>query len=378
MKYLKSITAVRPSAPEAFEASNIDNVSALLTWALPDDRNAYKSFIVVPGVSASEQEVAGTQFRMERLLPDTQFLIRLQIENQLGQRSRPVYTSFNTLVDPLIEPLELRVLLDDTDAVTLGWKASSGGVDPKIYEVSVDGVIYSTTDKLTETVKNLTPGTEYIFTVACSDQIGTFSQSVSITHSTPSSLKIRGVVASPRHDPYEFKVEDAAPRTGFSSAELEFVVEGGTPPYKIDLLGSTAATVNGLVVTLLRKGGIPLKIKDSRGAEVNYLINPLHWFSTPSNTTFNHNTAAAGGQLPDVHTMSNRGGPGDRQVGSLCSEWGDLTKYGWPKLKDHVYYWTKSPSSNPPLGRNYEAVGVEGNIWGGRLDTNRYYVSYVS
>ncbi|VVM74273.1 hypothetical protein PS662_01969 [Pseudomonas fluorescens] len=375
--YNSNDNAVRPGMPEDFIVNNINNNSALAKWKLPTDSNAYRSFIGLSG--ASEQEVVGEQWQIENLLPDTQYLIRLQIENQLGQRSRPEYVPFNTSVEPLTSPSGLRVLQDDTGSVTLGWEASTGGVEPINSEVSDGGGIYATTGQLTQVVDNLAPGTKYEFSVACFDITGTFSQSISIQHTTPSSLKLRGVILSPEHDPHEYEDHEAAPRTAFPGAKVQFVVEGGIPPYKIDLLGSTAATVDGLVVTLLRKAGIALKIEDSRGAEVPYLINPLYWFSTPSNATFTHRQAQAGGTLPDVHIMSNRGGPGDRQVGTLCSEWGDLTKQGWPKKDDDtVYYWTVNASSEPPLGKTYEAVGVANNMWGGRLETRAYFTTYVS
>lgn len=373
-----NVNSVRPGMPEDFKASHIDNTSALLTWVLPNDANTYKGFISVPGATEVEKEVVGGQLRIEELAPDSEFLFCLQLESQLGQRSRPAYVSFKTLVDPVTAPSELRVLQDAASSVTLGWKAAGGGVAPRIYEISINDVIYMTTDQLTASVDNLAPDAEYKFTVACSDKRGSFSPSISILHSTPSSLTMPGVIASPRHDPHEFEISEAALQTGFSGAELEFVVKGGKPPYKVDLLGSTAATVSGLVVTLLSKANIPLVIEDSLGAKVTYRINPLHWFSTPSNTALNHGAAAAGGALPDVHVMSNRGGPGSRQVGTLCSEWGDLTQYGWPKLSDSVYYWTKNPSPEPPVGQTYEAVGVGGNTWGGRVQSLRYYVSYVS
>lgn len=367
--------AIRPAMPTNFQAIPAHN-SLELSWVKPIDENIYKSYIWVSG-SNSETEVEGAQFFVENLEPGTTYCVALQLENELRQRSLRVYGSFTTLEDLPSTPDNLTTTRQTTTSVDLAWDQASGGPG-LMYEIDVDGVLYETTDQATISVEGLASGTEYKFAISSYDQRGNFSAPVSIVHRTLDELSVRRVIASPRHDAFAFDAADTFPRTGFPGAQLELDIVGGERPYNLTVSDSAVATLNGNVVTLHKKGSVIVVIEDSQGVKVNYLINPLHWFSTPSNVTYTHAQAAAQGPLPDVHIMSTRGGAGDRRVGSLCSEWGDLSRYGWPQTNDTVSYWTRNASPEPPQGRTYEAVNTANNRWGGRLETIMYYASFMS
>ncbi|XP_030334915.1 phosphatidylinositol phosphatase PTPRQ isoform X7 [Strigops habroptila] len=152
-----------PSAVKYLNYSR-DSESITVTW--PPAQNTFDGYVLsINSKVFNEERMLPSSVRMYKfgsLLPGTDFLISIVTTNGL-KRSHPTIIKISTYPDP---PSDLQVFGQEENAVYVSWKLPRGGFD--MFQLSY--CLMSNEKLLTRTVydsraavKNLTPGTEYLF-----------------------------------------------------------------------------------------------------------------------------------------------------------------------------------------------------------------------
>ncbi|KAM7056127.1 phosphatidylinositol phosphatase PTPRQ [Acridotheres tristis] len=154
-----------PSAVKYLNSSR-DSESITLTW--PPAQSMFDGYLLsINSKVFNEKKMLPSGVRMhkfEHLLPGTDFLINIVTTNGL-KRSRPTVLNISTHPDP---PSQLQVFGQEENTVSFSWKLPRGGFD----KFQLSYCLMNNEKLLTRTiydnravVKNLTPGTEYIFQI---------------------------------------------------------------------------------------------------------------------------------------------------------------------------------------------------------------------
>ncbi|XP_068855760.1 phosphatidylinositol phosphatase PTPRQ isoform X3 [Aphelocoma coerulescens] len=152
-----------PSAVKYLNCSR-DSESITLTW--PPAKSMFDGYILsINSKVFNEKKMLPSGVRMhkfEHLLPGTDFLINIVTTNGL-KRSRPTVLKISTYPDP---PSDLQVFGQEENTVYFSWKQPRGGFD--MFQLSCclmnnEKMLTRTIYESRAVVKNLTPGTEYIF-----------------------------------------------------------------------------------------------------------------------------------------------------------------------------------------------------------------------
>ncbi|XP_061225344.1 phosphatidylinositol phosphatase PTPRQ [Neopsephotus bourkii] len=152
-----------PSAVKYLNYSR-DSESITVTW--PPAQNVYDGYVLsISSKVFNEEKMLPSSVRMYKfgsLLPGTDFLISIVTTNGL-KRSYPTIFKISTYPDP---PSDLQVFGQEENTVYFSWKLPRGGFD--MFQLSY--CLMNNEKLLTRpvygsraAVKNLTPGTEYLF-----------------------------------------------------------------------------------------------------------------------------------------------------------------------------------------------------------------------
>ncbi|XP_023794835.1 fibronectin-like [Cyanistes caeruleus] len=152
-----------PSAVKYLNGSR-DSESITVTW--PPAQSMFDGYVLsINSKVFSEKKMLPAVVRMhkfEHLLPGTDFLINIVTTNGL-KRSRPTVLKISTYPDP---PSDLQVFGQEENTVYFSWKLPRGGFDMfqlSYCQMNNEKMLTRTIYDSRAVVKNLTPGTEYIF-----------------------------------------------------------------------------------------------------------------------------------------------------------------------------------------------------------------------
>ncbi|XP_076189734.1 phosphatidylinositol phosphatase PTPRQ isoform X3 [Aptenodytes patagonicus] len=141
-----------------------DSESVTVTW--PPAQNMFDGyFISINSKVFNEEKMLPSGIRMykfESLLPGTDYLISIVTTNGL-KRSHPTILQISTYPDP---PSDLQVFGQEENTVYFSWKLPRGGFD--MFQLSYclmnnEKLLTRTVYDSRAVVKNLAPGTEYLF-----------------------------------------------------------------------------------------------------------------------------------------------------------------------------------------------------------------------
>ncbi|XP_075352394.1 phosphatidylinositol phosphatase PTPRQ [Mycteria americana] len=152
-----------PSAVKYLNYSR-DSESVTVTW--PPAQNMFDGYVISINSKVFNEEKmlpSGVRiYKFESLLPGTDFLISIVTTNGL-KRSQPTILKINTYPDP---PSDLQVFGQEENTVYFSWKPPRGGFD--MFQLSYclmnnEKLLTRTVYDTRAVVKNLVPGTEYLF-----------------------------------------------------------------------------------------------------------------------------------------------------------------------------------------------------------------------
>jgi 1-phosphatidylinositol phosphodiesterase len=176
------------------EISHIRQNSAYVSWAPSSSSHPIKGYQVSVWTLMLDMGPE-THRQVNGLKPGIYYVIRVEAEDILGNRSTSESSSFMTLKEPPPAPPEkpgnLRITAQNSDSVSLAWDKGQGESAVTEYRVENDRGYDNTTPDTTLDIENLSPGINYIFTVRAMDQFQQVSEPteilVSITHANPPS-----------------------------------------------------------------------------------------------------------------------------------------------------------------------------------------------
>ncbi|KAM6288701.1 phosphatidylinositol phosphatase PTPRQ [Spheniscus humboldti] len=152
-----------PSAVKYLNYSR-DSESVTVTW--PPAQNMFDGYVIsINSKVFNEEKMLPSGIRMykfESLLPGTDYLISIVTTNGL-KRSHPTILQISTYPDP---PSDLQVFGQEENTVYFSWKLPRGGFD--MFQLSYclmnnEKLLTRTVYDSRAVVKNLAPGTEYLF-----------------------------------------------------------------------------------------------------------------------------------------------------------------------------------------------------------------------
>ncbi|XP_057285376.1 phosphatidylinositol phosphatase PTPRQ isoform X1 [Pezoporus wallicus] len=161
-----SVTKEIHTEPSAVKYLNYSRDSESITVTWPPAQNVYDGYVLsISNKVFNEEKMLPSSVRMYKfgnLLPGTDFLISIVTTNGL-KRSYPTIFKISTYPDP---PSDLQVFGQEENTVYFSWKLPRGGFD--MFQLSY--CLMNNEKLLTRpvydsraAVKNLTPGTEYLF-----------------------------------------------------------------------------------------------------------------------------------------------------------------------------------------------------------------------
>ncbi|XP_074868405.1 phosphatidylinositol phosphatase PTPRQ isoform X2 [Carettochelys insculpta] len=152
-------------SPVKYMNHSKDSESITVTW--PSAQNIFDGYIIsIISKSFSKEELLSSSvrmFRFDSLSPGTDFLISIVTTNGL-KRSRSTTLKLSTYPDP---PSDFQAFGQEENTVYLSWKLPRGGFEMfqlSYYLVTKSEMLRTTTVYGSRAiVKNLTPGTDYLF-----------------------------------------------------------------------------------------------------------------------------------------------------------------------------------------------------------------------
>ncbi|XP_071622442.1 phosphatidylinositol phosphatase PTPRQ [Heliangelus exortis] len=157
-----SVTKEIETVPSTVKYLNYsrDSESITVTWS--PAQNMFDGYIISKNSEEKMLPSSVRMYRFESLLPGTDFLISVVTTNGL-KRSRPIILKISTYPDP---PSDLQVFGQEENTVYFSWKLPRGGFD--MFQLSYclmnnEKLLTRTVYDSRAVVKNLTPGTEYLF-----------------------------------------------------------------------------------------------------------------------------------------------------------------------------------------------------------------------
>ncbi|KAM6302420.1 phosphatidylinositol phosphatase PTPRQ [Podargus strigoides] len=160
------VTKQIETVPSAVKYLNYSRDSESITVTWPPTQNTFDGYVIsINNKTFNEEQMLPSSVRMckfESLLPGTDFLISIVTTNGL-KRSHPTILKISTYPDP---PSDLQVFGQEENTVYFSWKLPRGGFD--MFQLSYcltnnEKLLTRTVYDSRAVVKNLTPGTEYLF-----------------------------------------------------------------------------------------------------------------------------------------------------------------------------------------------------------------------
>jgi chitodextrinase len=239
-----------PTAPTNVAVSNITSSGAKITWTASTDNvgvTGYEIFRDATQIALSSLN----EVTLTGLSPNTSNLITVRAVDAGGNKS--LYSTAVTVqtlplilipdLSPPSQPVGLNITNLATDSLTLSWTPSTDNIAVVSYEVFQDGVSVGTSVTSTLSVKNLSSGKVYVFTVKATDSSGNQSPlSAPQIVTTPSGIIPADQVAptAPREISLASKTGNGLTITWVSSTDNTGVVEYDI--YRNGIKIGTAAT----------------------------------------------------------------------------------------------------------------------------------------
>ncbi|MFC5287376.1 fibronectin type III domain-containing protein [Actinokineospora guangxiensis] len=168
-----------PSAPGGLRATDTTETSVALAWNAASDNVGVTEYEVFRG-STSLGTVPGTTRLVTGLSADTAYTFTVVARDAAGNTSAPsaalsVRTDQAPDTAKPTAPGAPRSTGASPTGITLAWDAASDNVGVTGYEVRDGATVVATATGTSATVANLTPDTEYTFTVVAKDAAGNTS-----------------------------------------------------------------------------------------------------------------------------------------------------------------------------------------------------------
>ncbi|KAF2335555.1 fibronectin type III domain-containing protein [Flavobacterium daemonense] len=167
-----------PTAPTNLVATNTTKSGTTLSWTASTDNVGVTAYNIYQGTYLLAT-TANTTFTITTLIPETRYSFTVKAVDADGNVSEE---SKNVIVDTLPEdstpPTAPKNLTAETSGTTtvLSWTASTDNVGVTSYEIYIDNSLIGTSTTTTYTVKNLTLGRDYLFSVKAKDKAKNLSE----------------------------------------------------------------------------------------------------------------------------------------------------------------------------------------------------------
>jgi arylsulfatase A-like enzyme/chitodextrinase len=153
----------------------VSSNSARLTWPTATDAGSAVSYLVwLNGELVSD--TSETTFTLTTLDPETAYLVEVDAFDTAGNRSPRLSADLVTtpapppdLTAPVWTGSELIATLVDSTEVELQWPVATDDSNTVLYEVSIDGAVFTTISERVLSVDSLSPLTSYEFSVVAID-----------------------------------------------------------------------------------------------------------------------------------------------------------------------------------------------------------------
>ncbi|QFZ24158.1 hypothetical protein EKG83_10940 [Saccharothrix syringae] len=186
-----------PTAPAGLTAGEPTQGSVPLSWTAATDNVGVTGYDVYNGATLIKS-VEGTSTTVDGLAADTEYTFTVRAKDAAGntsQASNAVTARTKAAPDTSAPtaPGDLAATGATPTSVSLAWAAASDNVGVTGYEVLNGTTAVATATGTTATVDNLTPDTEYTFTVRAKDAAGNTSEaSNAVTVRTPATPDTEG------------------------------------------------------------------------------------------------------------------------------------------------------------------------------------------
>ena len=185
---------------------------------------------------------------------------------------------------------------------------------------------------------------------------------------------------------HQFPVSVGFPSTGFSGATFTLKLKDASASDFNWAANANWVNVNDGVVSFTGQGtGSSVTITatpKTGGNAITYSFNLKKWFATKGDQTMTWERANMTCSLPRIDELTNSMAriinsgwtphTESREVGSLWSEWGNLTDYSGPGFEvNFPYYWTSEP--HPENSGNHYLVFLNNGRVSNGNDLVRYY-----
>ncbi len=175
---------IAPTDPENLIGVS-KNCGMIISWTASNDNVGVEKYNVYAGGTLVGSS-AGTTDTIVGLADDTDYLFEVEAEDISGNKSGKVSKTISTTIDKTapVDPSNLQANAVD-DKMILTWTASTDNFGVAKYNIYLDGELAGATTANTDTVKGLSPDTEYKFEVEAEDASGNKSGKALVLESTP-------------------------------------------------------------------------------------------------------------------------------------------------------------------------------------------------
>jgi len=178
-----------PTVPTNLQANANDNKMELSWTASTDNVGVVKYNIYLDGeLVASTSETKDT---VKNLKANTEYQFEVEAEDVTGNKSDKASVTASTPVDNIAPVSPENLIAEATEqGVVLSWTASTDNFGVTKYNVYVNGGFLNSTTNITDTIKGLEAGLEYLLEVDAEDASGNKSGKTPVTLSEESTAKI--------------------------------------------------------------------------------------------------------------------------------------------------------------------------------------------
>ena len=178
-----------PTVPTNLQANANDNKMELSWTASTDNVGVVKYNIYLDGeLVASTSETKDT---VKNLKANTEYQFEVEAEDVTGNKSDKASVTASTPVDNIAPVSPENLIAEATEqGVVLSWTASTDNFGVTKYNVYVNGGFLNSTTNITDTIKGLEAGLEYLLEVDAEDASGNKSGKTPVTLSGESTAKM--------------------------------------------------------------------------------------------------------------------------------------------------------------------------------------------
>ncbi len=205
-----AIDRTAPTVPTNLQA-NANNNKMILSWTASTDNVGVAKYNVYLGgeLTGSTTELKDT---IKGLAPNTEYQFEVEAEDATGNKSTKASVIASTPIDNTAPDSPENLVAEATEnGVELSWTASTDNFGVTKYNVYVNGEFLNSTVNVTDTIKGLEAGIEYLIEVDAEDASGNKSGKTSVILSGESTAKLAfsfkdNLVVNRTRDASDFRV----------------------------------------------------------------------------------------------------------------------------------------------------------------------------